>query len=538
VQVHHRRKLLSYREFGLLDRRPPVRQGASTLPRFNDAGQRFEIKRYSDTAAINQIGRTTFGYDSQGRLADIIHRDALNSVLTDYDYAFDLADQLTSSTHHGQTTTYTYDDAGQLTAANHSIQRDESYSYDLNGNRNLGGYDTGPNNQVLSDGSFDYAYDGEGNLLTKTEIATGEITAYTYDHRNRLIAVRQFDSAGEDLLHEVTFTYDAFNRRIAKSVDSDGEGVAAAVVTRFVYDGDHVWIDYDGSGTVLTRYLFGDKTDEVLARYRASEGTVWHLTDNLGTVRDLVDEAGDLLNHIDYDSFGQIIAQSNAAAGDRFTYTGREWDAEIGLYYYRARYFDPQLGRFISPDPLGFDAGDNNLYRYVANRPLTASDPFGEMAAVETSVHAKEEAKTAPAKLYVACLASEAYFTVALAALGVPPNLSDLTFVIDCIAEAGAPGAGALPKVAKAVNSDIGHAAKRAVERGVFSDLKKAADALRDLSRKITAGGWPPGTIPDPKRADSVLVPFGNGRAVYEVKANGTAILRTVLGQFRGIWGV
>ena len=78
--------------------------------------------------------------------------------------------------------------------------------------------------------------------------------------------------------------------------------------------------------------------------------------------------------------------------------------------------------------------------------------------------------------------------------------------------------------------SDIAHAAERAFERGVFPDKKSAADALRGLSKQITAGGLPPGTIIDPKRADSVLVPFGNGWAVYEIKANGTAILRTVLG--------
>jgi hypothetical protein len=91
------------------------------------------------------------------------------------------------------------------------------------------------------------------------------------------------------------------------------------------------------------------------------------------------------------------------------------------------------------------------------------------------------------------------------------------------------PGSG-IPEVNKAVNSDINHAAEQAVNRGVYPDKKSAADALRELSKKITAEGLPEGTIPDPKRADSVLVPFKNGWAVYEIKKNGTAILRTVLG--------
>ena len=80
------------------------------------------------------------------------------------------------------------------------------------------------------------------------------------------------------------------------------------------------------------------------------------------------------------------------------------------------------------------------------------------------------------------------------------------------------------------MNSDIIHATERAIERGVFPNAKEAGDALRKLSKEITANGFPIGTIPDPKRLDSVLVPIGNGHAVYEIMKNGTAVLRTVLG--------
>jgi hypothetical protein len=83
----------------------------------------------------------------------------------------------------------------------------------------------------------------------------------------------------------------------ARTVDADREGASAAVVTRFVYDGGHVWADYNSSGVVLARYVYGDRTDELLARYQPASGTAWYLTDNLGTVRDLVDELRDLLNH-------------------------------------------------------------------------------------------------------------------------------------------------------------------------------------------------------------------------------------------------
>lgn len=379
-----------YNSRGLLERR--AWHGGGIDPAlldftYNDAGQRTDIDRYSDLTGTNRIGRTTFGYDEQGRLDDIVHLDALDAVMADYDFLYDLADQLTNSAHHGESTTYAYDDAGQLTAANHSVQTDEAYSFDLNGNRTTVGLITGPNNQVQSDGTFDYAYDGEGNLLTKTEISTGDVTSYTYDHRNRLTSVITANSSNVVIL-ETTFTYDVFDRRIAKTVDSDGAGPTSEETTHFVYDGEHVWADFDDGGVVLARYLFGDIIDEVLARYQPTDGTAWYLTDNVGTIRDIVDAAGDLLNHIDYDSFGQIIAQSNAAVGDRFTYTGREWDAETGLYYYRARYYDPQLGKFISTDPIGFAAGDANLYRYVSNSPITRIDPSGQTTVAPYSVMA------------------------------------------------------------------------------------------------------------------------------------------------------
>jgi RHS repeat-associated protein len=123
--------------------------------------------------------------------------------------------------------------------------------------------------------------------------------------------------------------------------------------------------------------VFGDSVDELIARYRSGEGTAWHLADHLGTVRDIVDASGTLIDHFDYDSFGNVIAETNLAAGDRYKFTGRELDAETGLYYYRARYYAPGIGRFISEDPIAFAGGDANLYRYVGNRPLTATDPSG-----------------------------------------------------------------------------------------------------------------------------------------------------------------
>jgi RHS repeat-associated protein len=90
-----------------------------------------------------------------------------------------------------------------------------------------------------------------------------------------------------------------------------------------------------------------------------------------------VNTSGNALDHIRYSAFGRVTAETNPSNGDRFKFTGRDHDSESGLHYYRARYVEPAAGRFISLDPWGFNAGDPNLFRYVANSPVDAVDPSG-----------------------------------------------------------------------------------------------------------------------------------------------------------------
>lgn len=94
----------------------------------------------------------------------------------------------------------------------------------------------------------------------------------------------------------------------------------------------------------------------------------WDLTDNQGSVRDVVQYNSSTgttsnVNHVQYDAFGNIVSQTDATKTQLLAYTGQRWDADAGLYYYRARWYDPANGRFISSDPTGFAAGDTNLYR-------------------------------------------------------------------------------------------------------------------------------------------------------------------------------
>jgi RHS repeat-associated protein len=274
------------------------------------------------------------------------------------------------------TSDYSYNQRDELTATNHSNQLDERYSYDDTGNRKNAGYVTGDQNRLLSDGTYNYAYDNEGNRTRRVEIATGAITEYGWDTRNRMTSVVTKASGGS-VIKAIEYTYDVYDRRIAKSVDGDGNGPAAATQERLVYDGEHIALVFDGAGHQTSRYLHGPQVDQVLAEETAAGEVRWALADHQGSVRDVTGSQGTVINHLTYDSYGQVTSETHPEVDFRFGYTGRARDEETGLYYYRARYFDPAPGTFVSEDPLGFGAGDSNVYRYVSNSPTNYIDPYG-----------------------------------------------------------------------------------------------------------------------------------------------------------------
>jgi RHS repeat-associated protein len=323
------------------------------------------LSRYSGT---NSVVDTNYTYDNNQRLIKLAHVKGVSTVAS-YDYSYDAADKLASTVSSVDgTSNYSYDSTNQLTGASHTSQVNEAYSYDANGNRVSGGTVTGVNNQLLSDGVYNYTYDGEGNRTKRTEISTGKVTEYVWDYRNRLASVL-FKDAGGIVTKTIDYVYDGNNQRIGKRIDG-------AVTERYVIDRNQIALVFDGAGVQTHRYLYGTQVDQVLADETLAL-TNWFLADNQGTVRDVVDSNGTVINHINYDSFGQVQSQSNAGYDLRFGYTGREQDGETGLNYYRARYYDSAVGRFISEDPLGFDAGDSNLSRYVGNSSTNAVDPDG-----------------------------------------------------------------------------------------------------------------------------------------------------------------
>ncbi len=213
-------------------------------------------------------------------------------------------------------------------------------------------------NQQLTLGGKSMTYDFSGNLETLNE--GGNTTTYTWDVRNRLTGIR----VGVTQL--ASFAYDATSRRATKT--------AAGFETAFQYDGADIVKEISGGATV--NYLRGLGLDEPLARIEESGPTTSYVPDALGSPLALTDgTTGDVTTSYTYGPFGQT-AVTGAPSGNAFQYTGRENDS-TGLYYYRARYYDPRLARFLQEDPLGLAGGVANFYLYVGNSPTVYTDPLG-----------------------------------------------------------------------------------------------------------------------------------------------------------------
>lgn len=355
---------------------------------YDAASQMTGLSRYSSLTGTQVVAGTSYGYDLAGRLTDLTHQRGA-TIIADYGFTYDAANRLTQLTTPDGTSNYGYNNRYELTSSDHSYQGDEAYNYDATGNRTS--YTTGDHNRLMSDGTYNYEYDNEGNRTRRVEIATGKATEYTWDYRNRLTGVVSKNGAGT-ITQTVLYAYDVYNRRLSSAVDADGAGAGVAAEEHFVYDGSHIALVFDGAGTLTHRYFHGPQIDQVLAEETAGQ-TRWALGDHQGSVRDVINNTGTVLNHTVYDNFGQVTGESNPALDFRFGYTGRELDEESGLMQYRARYYDPAVGTFVGEDPLGFGAGDSNLYRYVFNSPTNFTDPDGQSAeipygriAIETAI--------------------------------------------------------------------------------------------------------------------------------------------------------
>ncbi len=309
-------------------------------------------------------------YDPASQVQQVLHTiTATNTQINKADYLYNGVGNRTSLTDRRGNQAFGYDTLDRLTSASHPLLgTPQAFSYDAVGNRTTAGNVHNAGNQLTADATHSYQYDDNGNLTRKTLLATGNYTQYTYDAENRLTKVEDFVSGNPTPSSTSTYRYDGLGRRIEK--------VANGQTKRYIYDGEDILLEYDGTNALQARYTHGPGIDEPIAVTRGGSTFYYH-QDGLGTVTELTDSTGATAKAYTYDAYGNIL-ESPGTLEQPYAYTGREFDSESGLYHYRARYYDSVAGRFLQKDSRGLNRGEWNLYQYVLNNPVNLDDPLGE----------------------------------------------------------------------------------------------------------------------------------------------------------------
>lgn len=346
------------------------------------------------TSATTQFGAVEYTYDDVGQVLSRqvmgqapvnYHYDPVGNLLdatlalTRVDFAYDDRDQLLTLTRsNGVSSSYDYDPVGRVLSLIHAkgntVLNSQTYKYDEVGNRTnyetniaqplitqpfrSGNYDN--DNKLLSNNDKTFTYDDNGNVTTET--GPEGTTTYTWDSRNRLKSLALPNG------QTINFLYDFAGNMIRKQVSGGGPTTSQ----EFVLD-DLRNISYQKSsnGSAFST-LTGQSIDEHFAIIGSGGQVNFGLTDTVNSTTATTNQDGVLGSQFFYEPFGQTTTSSDYP----FQFTGRV-SVTNSLYYYRARFYHPTLGRFISEDAASFAAGDVNLYRYVENGPVNGRDPAG-----------------------------------------------------------------------------------------------------------------------------------------------------------------
>jgi RHS repeat-associated protein len=337
----------------------------------------------SDPTLAAALG-TAYYFDNAGRMATRYH-GSLSSPDTTRSFTYDRGSELTQytdSTHHYTTScTFVFGGYYCTTSDQRSLIGSTSYSYDSVGNRKdpaapNGGLDSA--NRLRRWQTYRMDYDAAGNMTAKRTLSPTDTTkvlrrdSLFWSALGRLDSVRTRDSLGT-LTGRVGFGYDGWGRRVRKST--------ANGTSRYLWDGDALLAELDTLGNRVAGYTYYPGTDNIASvlRHDRGDSTYYYAQDYSRNVLGLLARTGagvTIDNQYRYDPFGNLQGSTNSTIPNALRFAGREYDAETQLYYDRARYIDPALGRFVSEDPIGLDGGIN-LYAFVGNDPVNGWDPSG-----------------------------------------------------------------------------------------------------------------------------------------------------------------
>ncbi len=321
----------------------------------------------------------TQAFANDGRLNAVTFSNALVNQKLGGTFAYELLDRLNTRTsiNEDRYWAYAYDSVGQLTsygaytnppenciglACAPAVIRSESYTYDAAGNRtDRGGLVTPGTNRYTQFNGFNFDYDADGNL--KRKYKAGFDQRMTWDTLGRLTGVTTNGAA-------VSYGYDGLGRRVRRTENGQHR--------YFLYDGDDLLLEADANAEPLRLYTHWPGTDtphSVRITNGGVSSTYFYVLELPGHVTGLVNEAGNVAAEYRYTPFGEIES-ANDPTGQPLRFMARELDSATGLYYVRARWYDPGMGRFVSQDPIGL-AGGMNPYAYAGNDPMSMRDPSG-----------------------------------------------------------------------------------------------------------------------------------------------------------------
>ena len=287
-------------------------------------------------------------------------------------FAYEPTNQLASAAYNGHNVSNgpPTDATRTVTYAYTPDKLSRSSMTDINPFGEVTNYSSNALNQYTSTAGNSYSYDSNFNL---THVAG---FSGVYDAANHLVSAAG-GSSGESQQTVAGFVYDGLGRCVKRTLNGVG--------TVFVFDGWKPIMEWDDNGDLQAWNVYGPGADEILLRHQGPYGYIRFHLDRHGNVAFLLDNDGREIEKYTYDAFGRPTVtdwdggrpRSWSFYGHCFLFQGREYIRELSIYDYRNRFYYPALGRFLQSDPMGFSAGDMNLFRYVNDDPIDGSDPTG-----------------------------------------------------------------------------------------------------------------------------------------------------------------